>query len=235
MLRVAVVEDENEYREKIKEMINEYEQEYKKSIHLTVFSNGEEFIEKYDKNNKWDIILMDIEMPNMDGMEAAQKVREIDKEVVIVFITNMAQYAIKGYEVDAVDFILKPLNYYTFSMRFTRAVGRVKSREEKQICLNLSNGLKWLDSKDIYYVETQNRMLYYHTKEGEFIIRGALKDAQEELERFHFVKCNQCYLVNLKYVTEIRKNIAVVAQKELEISRRNRQAFLLSVMNYLGD
>lgn len=70
-------------------------------------------------------------MPHLNGMEAAQKIRELDKEVVIVFITNMAQYAIKGYEVDALDFILKPLNYYTFSMRFTRAVGRVKNREGK--------------------------------------------------------------------------------------------------------
>ena len=83
---------------------------------------------------------MDIEMPHLNGMEAAQKIRELDKEVVIVFITNMAQYAIKGYEVDALDFILKPLNYYTFSMRFTRAVGRVKNREGKRICLNLPDG-----------------------------------------------------------------------------------------------
>lgn len=235
MLRVAIVEDENEYREKIQRMVNQYEQEYTKYINLTVFCDGKEFVENYNEHNKWDIILMDIEMPSMNGMEVAHKVREIDRDVVIVFITNMAQYAIKGYEVDALDFILKPLNYYTFSMRFTRAVGRVKNREQKQICLNLSNGFKWLDSKDIYYVEIQNRMLYYHTKEGEFAIRGTLKDAQEKLERLHFVKCNQCYLVNLKYVKEIRKNIVVVAQKELEISRRNRQAFLLSVMNYLGD
>lgn len=235
MLRVAIVEDEEEYRKQIENMIGEYEQEYKKTIHLTVFSDGEELIEQYSKNHKWDIILMDIEMPNMDGMEAAQKVREIDKEVVIVFITNMAQYAIKGYEVEALDFILKPLNYYTFSMRFTRALGRIKSKESKYICLNLSTGLKRIDYKDIYYIETQSRMLYYHTKEGEFIVRGILRDVQEELEAFHFVKCNQCYLVNLKYVTEIRKNIAVVAQRELEISRRNRQAFLSAVMSYLGE
>ena len=147
----------------------------------------------------------------------------------------MAQYAIKGYEVEALDFILKPLNYYTFSMRFTRALGRVRSKESKYICLNLSTGLKRIDYKDIYYIETQSRMLYYHTKHGEFIVRGALREVQAELEAFHFVKCNQCYLVNLKYVTEIRKNIAVVAQRELEISRRNRQTFLAAVMNYLGE
>ena len=115
-------------------------------------------------------------------------------------------------------------------MRFTRAVGRVKNREGKRICLNLPDGAKFLDSREIYYVEIQNRMLHYHTKAGVFTIRGALKDVQEELEDWHFAKCNQCYLVNLKYVSEIRKNIAVVSGDELEISRRNRPAFLSAVV-----
>ena len=110
----------------------------------------------------------------------------------------------------------------------------VKNREGKRICLNLPDGAKFLDSREIYYVEIQNRMLHYHTKAGVFTIRGALKDVQEELEDWHFAKCNQCYLVNLKYVSEIRKNIAVVSGDELEISRRNRPAFLSAVVDFLG-
>lgn len=128
MLRVAVVEDETEYRGLIQEMVGRYAKEYDLQIQTTAFPDGRELVQNY---HKFDILLMDIEMPHLNGMEAAQKIRELDKEVVIVFITNMAQYAIKGYEVDALDFILKPLNYYTFSMRFTRAVGRVKNREGK--------------------------------------------------------------------------------------------------------
>ena len=210
MLRVAVVEDETEYRGLIQEMVGRYAKEYDLQIQTTAFPDGRELVQNY---HKFDILLMDIEMPHLNGM---------------------AQYAIKGYEVDALDFILKPLNYYTFSMRFTRAVGRVKNREGKRICLNLPDGAKFLDSREIYYVEIQNRMLHYHTKAGVFTIRGALKDVQEELEDWHFAKCNQCYLVNLKYVSEIRKNIAVVSGDELEISRRNRPAFLSAVVDFLG-
>lgn len=232
MLRVAVAEDEAEYREMLRKMIERYAGEHEKQIHVTLFSDGSELVKNY---RKYDILLLDIEMPNLNGMEAAAEIRRKDQDVVIVFITNMAQYAIKGYEVDALDFILKPLNYYTFSMRFTRAVGRVKSREGKRICLNLPDGAKWIDSREIYYVEIQNRMLRYHTTHGEFAMRGALKDVQEELEGWHFVKCNQCYLINLKYVTEIRKSIAVVAGDELQISRRNRNAFLAAVTDFLGE
>ena len=231
MLRVAVVDDETECSELIQEMVHRYADEHNRQIRVSAFSDGMELVEAHEK---YDILLLDIEMPHLNGMEAAQKIRETDSEVVIVFITNMAQYAIKGYEVDALDFILKPINYYTLSMRFTRALGRVKSREGKRICVGTSGGVKWIDSRDIYYVEIQNRMLHYHTAQGELVVRGALKDVQGELEAWHFVKCNQCYLVNLRHVSEIRKSIAVVAGDELEISRRNRNAFLAAMTDYLG-
>ena len=155
--------------------------------------------------------------------------------MVIVFITNMAQYAIKGYEVNALDFIIKPVNYSTFSMRFTRAIGRVKNREGRRVCLYLPDGPKWVDSREMYYIEIQNRMLHYHTPEGVYSVRGTLKDVQEQLADWNFVKCNQCYLVNLKFVSEIKKNFVVVAGTELEISRRNRNAFLAAVTDYLGS
>lgn len=98
MLHVAVVEDETEYRGLIQEMVGRYAKEYDLQIQTTAFQDGRELVQNYQK---FDILLMDIEMPHLNGMEAAQKIRGLDKEVVIVFITNMAQYAIKGYEVDA--------------------------------------------------------------------------------------------------------------------------------------
>lgn len=233
MLRVAVVEDEEKSRKILKDMIGRYAKERQMEIRVDGFADGREIVENYTPD--YDILLLDIEMPELNGMKAAEKIRETDRDVVMVFITNMAQYAIKGYEVDALDFILKPVSYETFSMRFTRAAGRVKSREGKRIAISMPDGAKWIDSRKIFYVETQNRMLVYHTEDGVFSVRGALKDVQKELEKWHFVKCNQCYLVNLKYVTEIKKSVAVVAGDELEISRRNRNAFLAAVTDFLGN
>ena len=212
MLRVAVVEDDEKSRNLLRDMIGRYAGEHQMEIRTDEFADGREIVENYTPD--YDILLFD---------------------VVMVFITNMAQYAIKGYEVDALDFILKPVSYETFSMRFTRAAGRVKNREGKRLTISLPDGTKWIDSRKIFYVETQNRMLVYHTEDGVFSVRGALKDVQRELEECHFVKCNQCYLVNLRYVTEIRKNVAVVAGDELEISRRNRNAFLAAVTDFLGS
>lgn len=233
MLRVAIVEDEAECREVLRDMISRYAEEQQKQIRVQEFSDGSELVDNYKPD--YDILLLDIEMPHLDGMKAAEKIRETDQDVVIVFITNMAQYAIKGYEVNALDFIIKPVNYSTFSMRFTRAIGRVKNREGRRVCLYLPDGPKWIDSREIYYIDIQNRMLHYHTPEGVYSVRGTLKDVQEQLEDWNFVKCNQCYLVNLKFVSEIKKNFVVVAGTELEISRRNRNAFLAAVTDYLGS
>ena len=150
MINIAIVEDEAMYAKQLQEFLLQYQKENGEVFNITVYSDGDQIVHKY--KSQFDIILMDVEMKFMDGMSAAEEIRKADTEVVIIFITNMAQYAIKGYEVDALDFILKPLNYYTFSMRFTRAVGRVKNREGKRICLNLPDGAKFLDSREIYYV-----------------------------------------------------------------------------------
>lgn len=233
MLRIAVVEDEPECCAMIQNMLQQYEAEHQMQMAVTAFSDGSGLMEHYKKD--FDILLLDIEMPELNGMDAAEQIRRQDGDVVIVFITNMAQYAIKGYEVDALDFILKPINYYTFSMRFTRAVSRVKKKQDRWICLNLADGMKRLEISRIYYIEIQNRMLHYHTQDGEYIVRGTLKNVQEQLENCHFVKCNHWYLVNLQHVSEIKKNIVVVAGSELEVSRRMRTAFLAAVTDYMGQ
>lgn len=232
MLRIAVVDDENIYIEQITQYIQQYADEKNGSILTETFRDGSDLLKSY--SSQYDIILLDIEMEEMSGMDTAREIRKINQDVVLVFITNMAQYAINGYEVGALDYVLKPLNYYTFSVRLERAITRVKKRQTDEILLNLPDGIKRLKADIIYYIEVQNRMLHYHTKEGVFTVRGTLQGAEDMLRESHFVRCNHWYLVNLQYVSEIRKNIVIVAGDELEISRRNKTAFLSALTDYMG-
>ena len=232
MLRVAVVEDDLDMNELIQSYIRQYQQEHQLPINITVFHNGSEIARRY--NPVYDVILLDIEMPEMDGMEAARRIREQDPDVVLVFITNIAQYAVEGYSVGALDFVIKPLDYYGFSLRLTRAIDRVKRRAADRILLNMPSRSVALDVREIYYVDIQNRMLCYHTGQGDFTLRGTMKVAEEQLIHHHFAKCNYWYLVNLRHVTEVRKDTVVVAGTELEISRRNRPAFFTALANYVG-
>jgi len=206
MLKIAVVDDEKVYIDQIQEYIRQYSAEKKREIQTETFCDGSALLENYSP--RFDIILLDIEMGKLNGMETAREIRKKDQDVVLVFITNMAQYAINGYDVGALDYVLKPINYYTFSVRLDRAVSRVKKRQPEEILLNLPDGI--------------------------FVVRGTLQGAEETLKESHFVRCNHWYLVNLQYVSEIRKNIVIVAGDELEISRRNKTAFLSELTDYMG-
>ena len=233
MYRIAVVEDEQQYRDEVCQYIEQYATEHQLKFDVTTYTDGQEIVDDVQKH--YDIIFFDIEMTQLNGMDAANVIRERDVNVVMVFITNMAQYAIEGYEVGALDFVLKPIDYYGFSFRLARALGRVQKKQGNlEFAINTPGGIKKLNSNDIYYIEIENRFLVYHTAEGDFSQRGTLQSAEEMFQDYHFVKCNHWYLVNLKYVTEIEENIVHVAGSRLEISRRNRAHFLKEVTEYIG-
>lgn len=232
MLRIAVVEDEDSALAQLQQYLSQYQAERGIAATVSTFRDGSEILADY--RPVYDIIFLDIEMPQVDGMAAAETIRQADQNVVIVFITNMAQYAIQGYSVGALDFVVKPVSYYTFCVKLDRAVQLVDRRRLSQIMLTLPEGAVRLDARQIYYVEIQERRLHYHTDQGLYTCRGSMKEAEAQLSAHHFVRCNYWYLVNLYHVTEVRKDTAVVAGHRLEISRRSRTAFMAALTNYLG-
>lgn len=232
MYRIAVVDDDREFSAKLREYLEQYAKENDETFEIEVFYDGAEILKDYTP--RYELILLDIEMPVVNGMEAAQKIREMDESVVLMFITNMAQYAIHGYSVGALDFVMKPISYYPFSMKIKRALKRVQKKEIPTILLTTSDGVKRLKVSQIYYVEIQGHMLHYYTEEGEFVMRGTLSSVEKMLPSSLFVKCNHWYLVNLMHVTEVRKNTTVVGNFELEVSRRNRAGFLKALAEHMG-
>ena len=122
-MRLAIVEDEKNFANNILGYLQRFQKETGYQIETVWFQDGCDIAEEYKSD--FDIILMDIQMRFMDGMTAARKIREADKGVIIIFITNMAQYAIQGYEVDALDYVLKPIAYFAFSQKLSRAIGRM--------------------------------------------------------------------------------------------------------------
>lgn len=145
-MRIAIVEDEAVYTEQLRDYLRKYQTEFDRHLEVSCYDSGMNFIHSF--RSQFDIILLDVAMPYIDGFETAQKIREQDSEVVLLFVTNQAQHAIRGYEVDAMDYILKPISYFAFSQRLNRAVSRVSRREEPCLVLNMKSGSRKLKIRD---------------------------------------------------------------------------------------
>lgn len=161
MIRIAIVEDEEAYVQQLISYLHEYQKTANEEIAVTVYRDGDEITSKY--KSQYDIILMDIQMKFVDGMTAAEEIRSIDSSVVIIFITNMTQYAIQGYKVGAMDYILKPISYFAFKERLSQAISRLKHRSSNYVVVPVKGGVLRLDTSDIYYIESQGHNLIYHT------------------------------------------------------------------------
>jgi len=234
MLQIAIVEDEDLYAEQLKKYLYQYGKESNEPIEVTLFSDGEEIIESYKA--QFDIILMDIEMRFMDGMTTAETIRKIDQEVIIMFITNMSQYAIRGYAVDALDYVLKPVSYFALTQKLDRAITRMKKRVKKYITISTSSGVRKMNVSEIYWIESQGHRLTYHTKQGEYeATSNSMKEIEEKLSEENFFRCNKGYLLNLQQVNGIQDGYAIVNDKKLIISRARKNDFLRALTNYVGE
>ena len=208
-------------------------EENKEMFDITVYSDGDQIVNKY--KSQYDIILMDVEMKFMDGMSAAEEIRKIDTEVVIIFITNMAQYAIRGYAVDALDYVLKPVSYFAFSQRLNRAISRMKKRETKIIMVNMKGGMVRINVANIYYIESQGHTLILHTILGNYETTGKMKEMEEKLAEMNFCRGNKGYLINLQHVERIQDGCALVKGENLTLSRARRKVFMEALTRYWGE
>lgn len=232
MVRIAVLEDDPSDLKHLTECLRRYEQEQAEQFSIQSFSSPTDFLDSY--HSDYHLVLMDIELPLFNGMEVARHLREIDSVVTLVFITNMEQYAINGYEVDALDFVLKPINYYRFSSMLRKALHNIKRQEEKEVVVQSAGKLTRLRISQLYYVEIRDHLLIYNTNQGKLESWGKLTDVEAELSAYGFARCSSSHLVNLQHVVSVAGNSVDVAGTVLPISQRRRKAFYTCVTNYLS-
>ena len=233
MIHIALVEDEEEYRKVFLGYLRRYEQESGRQFRISVFPDGEDIISSYKAD--YDLILMDIAMRFMDGMTAAEKIRELDQEVVIIFITNMPQFVMKGYAVDALDYVLKPVNYFAFSQRIERAISRMSRRREQYFTVPVRGGIRKLSVSNILYVEVQDHDLLFHTRNESILTRGSLAEVEAKLGNAGFFRCNKYCLVNLAFADSLQGIDLVVAGEHIQVSRAKKKAVLDALNNYLNE
>ena len=231
VVKVAIVEDEKECALRLNKFIEKYGESSELNFEISLFSNGEKFL---NSDKKFDVVFMDIEMPGSNGLVVVKSLREKDPDVLVVFCTNLAQYAVNGYEVAAFDFIVKPVTYYSFRLKFDRVAACLKNRKKKEVWVSSRQGKKLIVENKLKYVEIMRHTLIYHTVDGNVMGTGTLKSVAETFSLPSFAFCNQCFLVNLSFVTEIRGNIVIVDGDELTISAPKKKEFVRALNTFLA-
>lgn len=229
MYQIAIVEDSMQDVGRFNTYLQRFREEKSAELSCTHFTSAEAFLASY--RSQFDIVFMDIRMEGMDGMKAAHRLRERDQTVVLVFLTSLAQYAVQGYEVDALDYILKPLTYPALEMKLTRALGRVK-RNEQEILINAGAETIRLLESSLKYIEVFGHNLQYKTTEDTIRGYGTLKDAEKRLPPEGFFRLNNQTIVNLRHVQRINSNTVTVGEREFDISRKWKKDFLEAFHRY---
>lgn len=232
MIRIAIAEDDLTCAELLQQYLDRIGQETGRTFHVTHYGTGEDLLEQY--KGQFDLILMDIEMPYLDGMKTAEQIRRQDQAVAIIFITNMAQYAIRGYEVNAIDFMLKPVSYFNFAEKLERALRFSRRRGWRNILLSGEDGVVRFPASELQYVEKDRDYLLYHTDAGVYCKRGTMKSVREELAGLPFEECTVGCLVNLERVRRIWKESVYLQDAQLPLSRRLKKKFTQSYIDYVG-
>lgn len=232
MIHIALVEDDAKDRRTICEYAGRYCAENGETLRITEFENASVFLTNYTPI--YDIIFMDIQMPLLDGMQAAKQLRQVDENVPLVFITNMSNFAVRGYAVNALDFVVKPVVYLSFSTMFARAVQAAKARTD-EIMLRTTKGSVRIRLDSISYVESSGHQVTYHTDKGDLKVWETLKEQENRLPPGRFARCSNYCLVNMKYIDGVKGSSISVGGTEIAVTRTQKKEFLDRLLRYYGN
>lgn len=233
MIHIAIVEDEEVYVSTLLDYLKRFQSETGYEIETVHFSDGIDITDDY--SGKYDIIFMDIQMKFLDGMSTAHKIREIDNEVIIVFITNMTDYAIRGYEVGAMDYIVKPISYFAFCEKLKRILKLIGNKKTHYISIPVDGGIQKVDIASIYYVESQRHNLIYNLPDRKLQCRGTMNELEKLLLPYGFFRSGKSFLVNMQHVDGIKENYCIINGELIPIGRAKKKEFMQQLLNYMSE
>ena len=230
-MRMAIVEDDAADAQALSAALERYLASRETPYELARFTGSDDFL--FDWPRPLDLLFLDIQMPGIDGMELAERVRENDEKVAIVFVTNTPDYSLRGYQVDASAYLVKPLSYEQFSQQMDRVWRKLDHVRGDFIAIRNAEGSFVVNTNDISCIELLGRRITVHTHSGDIAYSGAIGTLEQQLPDTFF-RCHSSFIVSLKEVESIQGNEVTVAGRKVPVSRHRRKEFVEALSAYLG-
>jgi len=233
MYRILSIEDDPEQEATLRSHVERYSRETGLDLQLVWEQSAFDLPEL---SHGYDLVLLDIDLPGISGMEAAAAMRTRNPETPLIFVTNLAQYALHGYEVDALDFVVKPVSYQDFKMRMDKAVRVIDRRGRRRISVTIDGEIRVFDASDLAFVDVANHDLAYHLAGGEVLVaRGTLSGLEADLAGLSFVRASKSCLVNMAHISRIKgADLLMDTGDVVYLSRSQKRAALEAIARYLG-
>lgn len=203
MYKIAICDDMEQDVQYIASVVKEWAKQENVSVDIHTFPSAESFLFDYAEHKDYDILLLDIEMPSMNGVKLAKRIRQENDAVQIVFITGYSDYIAEGYDVAALHYLMKPVSIDKLFAVLNRAVMKIR-KNEKSLFLSLAGEMVRIPVYEIKYLEVRQNYVTIHAK-NEYIVKKTLSEFERELDE-RFYRMGRSYLVNLLYIDRITKN-----------------------------
>ncbi len=234
MIRIAICDDELQELSRITKLISRYYDQKKAAYRYDAFSSATELLETM-KKCAYDILLLDVLMPGINGIQAAHEIRGYDQDIKIIFLTSSPEYAVESYAVDAYYYFMKPATEAKLFPILDKIYLEALSSEEG-LSIKSAAGIMRISFHKLEFLEVMNKKLFFHLSDGKVKeVPGALSSIEEKLlSRKEFIKVHRSYIVNMGYIEELRNGTILTSSgHNIPISRLITVQVRESYMKYL--
>ncbi|PAT01461.1 hypothetical protein CI105_06115 [Candidatus Izimaplasma bacterium ZiA1] len=220
-LRICLVDDDSIQLDYLKTLIEKWSSNTNTVVNLEIYHSAEEILFENPGSYPFDLMILDIQMNKINGIQLAKKIREVDKSVIIAFLSGISDHVFEGYEVQAIQYLLKPLDESKL-IKLLNLAKDITFKEHKHLIISVSGEKKKVNYDDIYYIESVGHYVTVYLENESIIWKNNLKDIFVDLSKHGFISTHRSYLVNLKHLEEISKDKCVLSNKvEIPISRNS--------------
>jgi len=204
-MRIAVCDDEKNQNDLIIEYARNWAEKHDEMVEVYAYSSAIELLYYWSEGKSFDVVFLDINMKNMNGVELARILRKNGDMINIVFITGLKDYVFQGYEVQALDYLLKPVKKERCLLCLDRALEILSLRSKETFIITLEKESLRLRYNEIYAFEILSHYVGVKTTKGNYTFKKKISELEQELPSDKFFRCHRSFIVNMHYVNTVKK------------------------------